>query len=168
MGTIFYNADEVFEMAIQIERNGEKFYAISAERSSEPKAKEMLEKLRDMEADHQKIFASLREKISDQSAEPFVFDPDGQIGMYLRAAADSHIFNVNRDPGDMVKKDAPAKEIMDTAIHFEKDSIVYFLGMQDMVPEKLGKSEIGKLVEKEKKHILFIRETMGPLVRDQK
>jgi len=164
MATIFYNADEVFEMAIQIEKNGEKFYAKAAEISSEPKAKEMLLRLKDMEVSHQIIFSKLKEKLSDDAVEPIVFDPHGELVKYLQAVADSHVFNVSQDPLKLLNENSTAKEIMDLAIRFEKDTIVYFLGMQDLVPEKLGKDSVGRLVEEERGHILFIKDTMGPLV----
>ena len=57
-----------------------------------------------------------------------------------------------------------ADEVFEMAIQIEKDSIVFFLGMQDMVPQKLGKADVGRLVEEEKGHIRFIKETMEPLV----
>jgi len=162
MGAIFYNADEVFEMAIRIEVNGEKFYAEAAEIINEPKAKEMLQRLRAMEVEHQKVFSDLRKKLSDKASEPIVFDPNGEVGQYLQAAADSHVFNMATE--ELLRKNATPKEIMDTALRFEKDSIVYFLGMQDIVPENLGKENIGRLIEEERTHIRFIRETMGPLL----
>lgn len=164
MGTIFYNADEVFEMAIQIEKNGERFYTEAAEISTEPKAKEMLQRLGAMEVEHQKVFSELRTKLSEKSIEPIVFDPDGEVGKYLRAAADSHVFNTVS--GEILSENATTKEIMDTALRFEKDSIVFFLGMQDIVPQELGKDNVGRLVEEEKGHIRFIIETMGPLVKE--
>ena len=165
MAAIFYNADEVFEMALQIERNGENFYAKASDIVTDPKAREMLVKLRDMERNHQKIFSHLRQKLRDPAIEPLVFDPDGQLGLYLRAAADTHVFNINQNPQDMINDNSSAREIMNVAIQFEKDSIVYFLGMEDMVPEKLGKENVTRLINEEKQHILFIRETMGPLVQ---
>ena len=43
-----FNADEVFEIAEQIERNGSEFYRKAAENMSNPKAKEFLNHLAEM------------------------------------------------------------------------------------------------------------------------
>lgn len=163
MATIFYNADEVFEMAIKIEKNGEKFYERAAEIATEPKAKDMLQRLKDMEASHQIIFKKLRAKLVDEAIEPIVFDPNGELSKYLQAAADSHVFNVSQDLGKLLNENSTSSEIFDLAIQFEKDTIVYFLGLQDMVPEKLGKDSVAKLIQEERGHILFIKEMMSLL-----
>ena len=55
-----FNADEVFEMAEQMERNGAKFYRDAAENTADPSNKEMLIGLSKMEETHEKMFASMR------------------------------------------------------------------------------------------------------------
>ena len=45
------------------------------------------------------------------------------------------------------------KEILKSAIEAEKDSIVFYLGMKDVVPESLGKSRIDHIIKEEMGHI---------------
>ena len=163
MSSIFYNADEAFEMAIRIERNGEQFYAQAAGAVFAPKVRSMLERLRDMEAGHQKLFAQLRDKVKGSSGMPAVLDPEGEVGKYLRAAADSHVFHA--PSGAVLGAEPTPKQILDTAIRFEKDSIVFFLGIKDMVADPAAKDVVQGLVDEEKKHILYILETLGPLAK---
>ena len=61
---INFNADEIFEMAEQIERNGAKFYRKAAE-SIDSKSRDLLLGLAAMEDEHQKTFAAMRGELSD-------------------------------------------------------------------------------------------------------
>ena len=57
--SITFNADEIFEMAEQIERNGAAFYREAAGITSDADVKEMLLSLAAMEEGHQKTFAQI-------------------------------------------------------------------------------------------------------------
>ena len=160
---ITFNADEIFEIAEQIERNGQKFYSTSAQRVSEPTAKSVLTDLANMEAEHLKIFQNLHAKLDAQAREELTWDPDGEAVAYLRAAADSHIFNTAKDPSSLLPDKAGAREILELALQFEKDTVVYFLGVADMVPERLGKAEVLGLAKQEQGHIALIQRTLSGL-----
>ena len=160
---ITFNADEIFELAEQIERNGKNFYDVSAQRVSEPRAKKVLTDLAGMEAKHLKIFQDLHAKLDAKAREELTWDPDGESVSYLRAAADSHIFKATVDPGSLLGADAGAKEILELALQFEKDSVIYFMGAAEMVPERLGKSEVLGLAKQEQAHIALIQRTLSSL-----
>ena len=57
---IDFNADEVFEIAEQIERNGAKFYRSIAEKINDTNKKQLLANLAKMEDEHEQIFNRLR------------------------------------------------------------------------------------------------------------
>ncbi|MCJ7775532.1 MAG: rubrerythrin, partial [Desulfobulbaceae bacterium] len=70
-----FSADEIFEMAEQIERNGARFYRKMAENISDKSIRELLLDFAAMEDDHERVFASMRADLSDKEREPNVFDP---------------------------------------------------------------------------------------------
>lgn len=145
-----FNANEIFLMAEQIERNGAKFYRDSAEGITDPSAKNLLLDLADMEDDHEKTFASLRAELADKEKEPTVFDPEDESVLYLRSLADTRVF---------FKKDidtSSMESILKEAIGAEKDSIVFYLGMKDLVPENIGKSRIDAIIKEEMQHITLL------------
>jgi len=80
-----FTADDVFEMAEQLERNGAKFYRTAAESVSDPKSKELLIELAAMEDEHLKIFASLKADLTEAEKTTTVFDPEDETALYLRA-----------------------------------------------------------------------------------
>jgi hypothetical protein len=54
------NADEVFEMAEQIERGASTFYRQAAHAAPDPACRKVLLYLASMEADHEQVFASIK------------------------------------------------------------------------------------------------------------
>ena len=55
------------------------------------------------------------------------------------------------------------KEIFKEALTAEKDSIVFYLGMKELVPEKLGKSTIDKIIKEEMDHIKLLGHKLSAL-----
>jgi len=154
-----FNANEILKMAEQIERNGYKFYTTAAENVADSESKEFLLKLADMESLHEAYFASIRSELSDKEKETTVFDPDGEVDLYLRALADTRIFFEKKiDVSSM-------EEILKAAITAEKDSIVFYLGMKNTIPERLGREKVDEIIEEEMKHITLLSEKLLALKR---
>ena len=148
--TYDFNADEIFEMAEQIERNGASFYRRSAESIAEPAEKKLLLDLAAMEDEHEKTFADLRAGLSEKEKFTTLFDPEGETALYLRALADIRVFFEKKiDMSSM-------EEILKEAILAEKDSIVFYLGMKEMIPVNLGKTKIDAIIKEEMAHIKLL------------
>lgn len=54
---------------------------------------------------------------------------------------------------------------MEAAIVAEKDSIVFYLGMMQFVPEELGKDKLGKIIKEEMGHIRILSKELVTLFR---
>ncbi|WP_319523370.1 ferritin family protein [uncultured Desulfosarcina sp.] len=142
-----FNADDVFEMAEQIEKNGALFYRQAANDVADPDAKRFLLDLAAMEDDHEKTFAAMRKKLSETEKTATVFDPEGEAAQYLKALADTRVFFEKEiDTTSM-------QAILKAAILAEKDSIVFYLGMKDLVPGELGQSHLDNIIKEEMSHI---------------
>ncbi len=145
-----FNASDVFEMAEQLERNGAKFYRDAAGKSDEPSLKAFLLDLAEMEDAHEKTFASLRSELTDKEKQGTVFDPEGEGTLYLRALADVRVFFEKEI--DVSSK----RDILKAAIEAEKDSIVFYLGMKEAVPENFGKQRLNSIIKEEMGHIRLL------------
>ena len=157
-----FNADEVFEMAEQIERNGGKFYRAAAEKF--PAMSEVLLDLAAMEDEHLKTFTNMRAELSGIEVEEPVFDPDGQAQMYLRVMADGHVFDVKTDPAEkLANKDTP-EEVLKMAIGLERDSIAFYVGLKEAVSRKAGKEKVEDIIKEEMGHIVTLNEKLQDLV----
>jgi rubrerythrin len=151
-----FNAEEVLQMAEQIERNGARFYRRAAEIVRDPAVNKLLLELAAWEDGHEKIFASMRARLSEQEREKTVFDPEGEAGLYLKAMADGHVFDAKKDAAAQLTGKESAKEILREAIGKEKDSIIFYLGLKDFAPESLGKEKLEGIIREEMRHIGFL------------
>ena len=155
-----FNADEIFEMAEQIERNGARFYRTIAEGSPKGDVRDLFLKFAKMEDAHEKVFISMRAKLSDKDKESTVFDPEGESALYLRALADLRVFDENAGEGfsfsDDLAEEEKMKRALRAAIGLEKESIVFYEGMKEFVPERLGKNKIDDIIKEEMKHIRIL------------
>jgi hypothetical protein len=94
---------------------------------------------------------------SRKDKEPAAFDPAGEAVLYLQALANMRVFFEKKiDPSSM-------EEILKSAIEAEKDSIIFYLGMRDLVPEKSGKDKIDAIIGEEKKHIQLLSKELVSL-----
>jgi rubrerythrin len=145
-----FNADDVFEIAEQIEQNGVDFYKKASDRVTEDRYKKLLMDLSTMETFHKKTFSEMRASLSEKEKTPTVFDPADESALYLKALADMRVFYQK-----MVDL-STIESILLSAIQAEKDSIVFYLGMMALVPEKLGRDRISRIIDEEKKHLQML------------
>ena len=156
-----FNADEIFEMAEQIERNGGKFYRAAAEKF--PAVNEVLLGLAAMEDEHLKTFADMRAELSGTEVEEPVFDPDGQAQMYLRVMADGNVFDVKADPVEQLAMKNTPEDVLKMAIGVERDSIAFYVGLKEAVSRRAGKDKVDDIIKEEMGHIVTLNEKLQDL-----
>ncbi|MCI0515512.1 ferritin family protein [candidate division KSB1 bacterium] len=161
--TVRFNADEIFEMAIQIERNGAKFYHYVAEMAPSARTQQLLRQLAGMEVEHERTFAAIRQELKAHEFQTAIFDPDGQTGAYLRAMADGHVFDLQTPPTEKISSQASLPEILRLAIGLEKDSIVFYVGLKEMVPPMLGQQRITDIIHEEMNHIVTLNKELDQI-----
>jgi len=152
-----FTADDVFEMAEELERNGAKFYGDAAQNADNPEYKKLLVGLAEMEVEHEKTFVNLRSQLSGNEKALTAFDPQNESALYLKALADTKVFFEKKiDFSSM-------KSVLKAAILAEKDSIVFYFGMKEMVPEQYGKDKLDKIIEEEMDHIKILSKELVAL-----
>ncbi len=157
MGTPF-NADEVFEMARQIERNGARFYRTAAEKFAA--LRQVLLDLAAMEDDHEKTFAVMQAELSDPEQ---IFDPDDQAQMYLHLLADRNVFDAKANPVELLADKQTPQDVLKMAIGLEKDSVVFYVGLKGSVSRKAGKDKVQAIIAEEISHIATLSEKLEAL-----
>lgn len=158
-----FNADEVFEMAEQMERNGAKFYRKAAEGAVTPQVKEVILGFAAMEDEHLRTFAAMREQLTAHEEAPTAFDPDGEAASYLRAMADDRVFDTKADPSAELTGREGDLEVLRTALQLEKDSIVFYLGIKDLVPEHLGRGGVERIIKEEMRHVQILNKEIASI-----
>jgi rubrerythrin len=150
---IGFNADEVLEIAIRIERNGAAFYRKAAGLQSDEKNRDFFESLAAMEDKHQETFTEMRKTLKEEDKGGKVFDPHGELALYLASMADSLGGEGSPSAADALTGNETLEDIVNIALGLEKDSILFYLGLKNMVPPKYGRDKVEEIIEEERKHV---------------
>ena len=150
---ITFNANEIFEMAEEMERNGAKFYRQAAQDTIDEGTKQMLLGMADMEDGHLKTFQEMRKQLSRREKGWTIFDPDNQSALYLQAMADAHGYEGKITPTKALIGNETPKKIIEIALNAEYESVVFYFGLKSFVSEKAGKDKVEAIVIEELSHI---------------
>jgi len=152
-----FNAREVFEMAVGIEKQGELFYAGASELFDDPTVRRMLADLASMEAEHEKIFLTMMEELTGNEQYSIGHDPDDLAVSYLQAMTSDVAFGAM----DPLSGEESLSDVLRMGIEAEKDSIVFYTGLRGIVPEALGREKIDRIIEEEMRHIVMLSEKLS-------
>ena len=147
-----FNADEILEMAAQIETKGAKFYRKAAKYNVA--GRELLLQIAAQEDLHYKTFEDMRKALTPN--EKGGYDPYGETDLYVKAMVDGFAFEINKDPAKALTGKEKLRDILKIAIQMEKDSIVFYLGLRQMVPPAMGKQKLDAVVKEEMTHIAWL------------
>ncbi len=153
---ISFNADEVFRMGMDVEKNGEAFYRKAAELAKDPGIRKAFEYLAKEEKSHWETFSRMREELAGKKVSEPVVDSEGLSELYLDAIVKSRLFS---NVGEAEKAAAGVKdevEALGAALTFEKDTILFFYAMKAMTRRELGADRIDMLIGEEQKHVVRI------------
>ena len=160
---IVFNADEIFEMAIRIENNGAAFYRKAAGLQSDTKNQKFLESLANMEDQHQRIFTEMRTTLTEKDKSPKVFDPYDEVSQYLAVMADNMGGEGSPSVAESLTGNETLEEILQTAVGLEKDSILFYLGIKDLIPSKSGQDRIDGIIKEERRHVIQLSNLLEKL-----
>jgi len=116
-----------------------------------------------MEDIHKKIFLDMKAKISKDFSDESSYDPFQETGLYLDALADSHGGEGSLSAADALTGKETIREIIDIALGLEMKSILYYTGLLDLIPARLGPEHVGHIIEEEKKHVAQLQQVKRQL-----
>jgi rubrerythrin len=148
-----FNAGEVFKVAVQIEENGRRFYEESRENIEIAEVKELFSDLAQQEIDHKRKFETLLGQLPPESTVSTVWDPENEIDRYIKEMAGGHVFVSSADVENRIGRIRDAADALNLAIEFEKDSILFFLSLEEAMSGKKDQELIKNLVKEEQEHL---------------
>jgi rubrerythrin len=153
-----FSADEILAVAEKIEQNGIRFYEAAARRVRAPKARQLLTELAAREKVHEQTFAAMRARLSDRERSADTFDPDQQSAAYLQALAGGAVFKQDAGSAVPFAQGAAYKDILAAAIEMEKDSIVFYVGLREFAPARLGRTQVDAILKEEMSHLALLNQ----------
>ncbi|MFZ2196321.1 MAG: ferritin family protein [Thermodesulfovibrionales bacterium] len=153
-----YSISEVIEQAVQTEKLGYQFYTTMAERfKHDSELKKLFETLGAKELVHEKRFSELKDITG-------AVEPEGweEASQYLRAIVESEFFLGKHKSLPDLKHVHTIGAAVDFAMGFEKETLLYFHAIRDVVKEK---DVVDKIINEEKSHIIWLSRFMETFVK---
>lgn len=156
---------ETVELAIKMEEEGAKFYALAEGRVGEPEMAEMFRLLRNREYEHMNIFRRFYSDIAssrgDSDAGLLLTDPE--VGSYLRAFVESSVFPTAGAAERAIAGCRDNRDILGLALRAEKDSILYYRELVTHSPYPEAAEVLERIIGEERRHLLAVHEMMKRL-----
>lgn len=145
-----FEAGDVFEVALQIEKHGERFYRRAVNLTDDPKMKDVFSFAADEEAKHRKLFEAMAAKVGKDYKPPESYP--GEYCNYLKAYADNLVFTEEKMEAQFsgIKN---VEDALEFAIQKEIESILYYLEMKNFVPAP-QREEVDRIIDEERQHYL--------------
>jgi len=150
-----FTIQEIIEIAIEIEKNGEAFYYELAESAETVMLRDLFKYLSAEEKKHKVRFQEILKSVGGYQISEIYYATE-YMG-YMKALADERVFRGDIYPENIAKSLKTPKEALDVAIGFEKDSIIFLYEMREMVGD-FDVDAIQTLLNEEKEHIRKLSE----------
>ncbi|MGE4537517.1 ferritin family protein [Desulfovibrio sp. JY] len=150
----FFSGSDIVGTAIEIERRGRNVYSKAAAAATNPDVKNFLQFFAGEEARHQAIFEAMAGRIS--KIEIPAGSDEAEYMDYVQALLDSHALFCGGAPEQDLANASDAIAAIELASRFEKDTILYFREMMDLLPQ--NESDIVKqCLNEERGHLRQLR-----------
>jgi rubrerythrin len=158
---LFFSGSELLEIAVGIERNGMAFYQALARKTGDRNVKDIYNYLAGEEKKHLDTFQGMSNSLG-QAKPPETYTEEYML--YLKSLVDSAVFSNVTEAQQKAAKVFNEIEALDTGIQAEKDSILFYTELQDLVKKPDRKVVLNTLNE-EKKHLRQLSELKRKLQR---
>jgi rubrerythrin len=152
---------EILEFAIYIEERGYEFYIGAMKKFSEPKATVLFQYLADEEFKHEQVF----KKLIEESGGVRNGEHDAEYLSYMREFCKAHQLGDKEAINIKLAKLTHIAEVLDMAMDFEKDSIVFFSEFKDSYA-KGQTGPVEKVIREEMGHLRKIFQMKRELVKE--
>jgi rubrerythrin len=145
-----FTIQEIYALAVQIERNGEAFYRNAAIKVSNPVLKGLFEHLADEEVSHIETFSRKKEELGP-AQNPDGLDEAGTV--ILRGLLGNQTFSLKEVDLSAIKTQ---EDLIAAAVDFEKDTILFYDMISAFIEDARTSARIREIVEEENRHIALL------------
>ena len=158
-----FSAGEIIDLAIQIERNGEKVYRDALQKISNHPLSSLLEWLADQEAEHATWFSNLKLAITEA---PVDTDLEEMGKTMLQRVLGDQTFSLT--DVDFSKIDQ-IEGLIKLAIEFERDTVLFYEMIESFIDDEQTMDHLKKIIHEEERHAQVLEELLesGAVKRGQ-
>lgn len=154
-----YSSSEIIDIAKQVEHAGEAFYAEALKHLKSKKVRELFTHLHSEELRHAQLFEKILSEIDGDTGP---WRQDEEYLAYMRGLVRNQVFPNPEDARQQAAALEDERAAIMRAISFEKDSILFFHELRNVLAEE-NRGVIDSLVDEERKHLQALNKLLDDL-----
>ncbi|MBW2096165.1 MAG: ferritin family protein [Deltaproteobacteria bacterium] len=147
-----FTVGEIIDLAIRIEKNGEKIYRKAGGEVSDPSLASLLEWLADEELAHEKWFVQLGEEVEPNVEVPRLEEMGKEI---LRGVLGDQAFSIKEVDFSRMED---INDLLSLSLEFEKDTILFYEMLSEFIDDAETIRQLGRIIEEEHRHVEILEE----------
>lgn len=148
---------DILDVAVQLERNGEKVFRDAVKKVRHRDLAELLEWMADQERVHIQWFTELKSKIKEPFTDPVLQRMGREILQETLQGASFNMKSVDFSKIDEIK------ELLYISIEFEKDTAIFYELLLNFVEDQETKDLIERIIDEEHNHAKLLKEFVETL-----
>jgi len=148
---------EIIDLALQIEKNGEKIYRNALKSVTDPSVLALLQKLADEEISHVEWFSTLKQKIKSTTDDPQLMEMGNSI---LNSVLGDQSFSLK--DVDFSKIDR-TDDLLKLVIEFEKDTVLFYGMIRPLIDSSEDLVHLDKIIAEENQHVQLFQDILDSI-----
>lgn len=151
-----FTLEDICNIAVQIERNGEAAYRQAAKKTSDPEIEDLLTRMADDEQRHGRWFDALSARHGKKVSEHQEMEEMGRA--LLQEMVKDQTFSLDSsDLSGSIQMEA----VVEQAKRFENDTISFYEMLSDFVEDAAVQAQLEVIIEEERQHIVQLNHMQG-------
>jgi rubrerythrin len=150
-----FSANELLDMAIKLEKNGQAVYRDAIARVTKPELLSLLQWMADEEAKHAEFFSDLKTKLEAAGENPFMEEMSRQLFDDLLGDKNFSLKEVDFSALDH------SDDLIAVFIEFEKDSVIFYKVLEPFIEDAMARQQLKTIIDEENHHIQQLQEFVG-------
>jgi rubrerythrin len=145
-----FQATDIIEMAMELEKSGEMFYDAVAKKVPSPEVRALFEEMAEQEKYHYEAFEKMSGTVWDRSTTPE--EEWDQYLMYLQATIQSAFFEGSDKALSLAEQVDNEQQALQMALGFEKETMLFFFDLREKV-SNADKPVVERIIDEERSHM---------------
>lgn len=152
-----FTMDDLYEIAIKMEENGEAVYNSAIEKTKNKDLKNLLKWMADEEASHGRWFADQKNKLCLEMDEARLKKMVPQVLQNMMGEKSLSLDTIN------FSKFTKVSQLLETFVGFENETILFYELLEIFIEEEKVLNGLRNIILEEKKHVEKLRSKMASL-----
>ena len=142
-----FTANDLIDIAVKMEKNGEALYLASRQKAQGPKLKSLMQWMAEEEAAHRAWFA---DKKDTWGADADQTDLETMLPDVIKEMMGEKTLSLDEVDFSQIRS---VRSLLETFMTFEKDTILFYEFLQAFIQDAAALESLKKIIDEENKHV---------------